>query len=164
MSIASIEKLGKIVPDVTEEALLFLPLLLPLQSLLGLLGVLPEILVLELVVERVGDVDHLVDVHVFPDVLHVLQHHCELVVQDHLLAGHDDRHCEEVYELQAVRRREETLPDAEGVEEGEVLREQQGDPPEAVEEWVYLQLLQAAPNQRLNHLNRIANTTSISLT
>lgn len=61
-----------------------------------------EVFVLELDEELVGDIDDFVDLDVLLDVLQVLQHHCEIVVDDHLLAGHDDGDGEEVYELQVV--------------------------------------------------------------
>lgn len=46
----------------------------------------------------------------------------------------------------------DALPDSESVEEVEVLSVEEGDPSEAVEKWIDLQLLQSIPNKRLNHL------------
>lgn len=77
-------------------------LLLLLQSLLGPLRVLLEILVPELQEELVGDFDDFVDIEMVFDVLEVFEDCGEVVVDDDLLAGHDDCDCKETDELEVV--------------------------------------------------------------
>lgn len=77
-------------------------LLLLFQSLLGPLRVLLEILVPELQEELVGNFDDFVDIQVVFDVLEVFEDCGEVVVDDDLLAGHDDCDCKETDELEVV--------------------------------------------------------------
>lgn len=132
-------------------------LLLLLQRLLGPLRVLLEILVPELKEQLVGDLDHLIDVQMILDVLEVLEDGGEVVVDDDLLAGHDDGDGKETDELEVVLRREDAFPDSESVEEVEVLSVEESDPSEAVEERIDLQFLQSIPNEGLNDLSRITS-------
>lgn len=97
-----------------------------------------EILIPKLFKKLVGYFNYMVDVDIVSNVLHVLQDDSELSFDDSLFTGHNDGDCEEVNVLQPIIRGKYALPDTKGIEEGEILSEEKSDPPETVEEGVYL--------------------------
>lgn len=61
-------------------------------------------------------------------------------------AGNEQLDCEEVNEGCPVLKRENSLPNTEGFEEFELLREKEGEPAEGVEEWVDFEEGQTVPD------------------
>lgn len=72
----------------------------------------------------------------FSDVLEILEHPCKLILDDEVFTVYDNSDCEVFYVLHAVVPWKNALPDAEGVEEWEVLSVEESDPSEAVEKWI----------------------------
>lgn len=63
-----------------------------------------EIFVLELDKELICNIDHLIDLDMLFDILEMFKHSCKVIVDDDILAGHDNGDGEEIYILQMVIR------------------------------------------------------------
>jgi len=83
----------------------------------------------------------------------VLQDHSELIIDDEVFAGNDYTDGKKFYVLHSVVGWENALPDSEGIEEGEILSIEQGDPSETVKERVDFEFLHPFPDVWLDDLS-----------
>ena len=95
----------------------------------------------------------MVDIHMFADGLEVGQYFAILSVGNGILAGDDECQGKGVGVCNSIFRRNDTLPDSQGLEHLELLGEEESDPPEAVVEWIDFEGLESIPCLGLEHLH-----------
>ena len=100
----------------------------------------------------------------FLNVLKVLEDSRKLILLNELTTRYQYRYRKELDMLRPIVSRENELPNSEGVKQSKVLSIEQGDPSEAVEKRINLELLHPLPNPRFDSLDNKTGTMSMSLT
>lgn len=116
------------------------------QSLLDSFRLCLEIFISKLNKKRIRYINRFIDIDIFSYILKMFENFCEAVIYNNLFTRDDNGNCEKIDILEVIFRREDALPDSERIEKVEILSIEQGDPSKAIEERIYFQLFQPAPN------------------